>query len=514
MDHNRDYFSAQQKFLSLCSIYKDTYIIYKKMKSDIGLVGLAVMGENLAMNIESRGFRVSLYNRSAPGEEGVVEHFVKGRGVGRRFVATHSVEELVESLESPRKVMLMIKAGTPVDEMIEQLLPLLSPGDVVIDGGNSDYRDTTRRVKRMEEEGIYFVGAGVSGGESGALLGPSIMPGGSAPAWPLVKDILQAIAAKTEEGLSCCEWIGPDGSGHFVKMVHNGIEYGDMQLIAESYSLLKVRLGLDNEAMAKLFDRWNEGDLDSYLVQITADILRYPIEEGGYLLDKILDVAGQKGTGKWSVESALDYHDPLTLITEAVYARMLSGRLDERHKASRLYPHHSLVVQPGITTDDIRQSLYASKLVSYAQGFSLMRKAATERRWNLDYGTIARVWREGCIIRSAFLTDITAAYAINPDLENLLFDDRFRSRIEKALPAWRRVVAEGALSGIALPAMSSALNYFDGLRTAHSAANLIQAQRDYFGAHTYERVDRDRGRLFHTNWSGEGGDTVSTSYTV
>ncbi|MDL2222356.1 decarboxylating NADP(+)-dependent phosphogluconate dehydrogenase, partial [Parabacteroides sp. OttesenSCG-928-N08] len=382
------------------------------------------------------------------------------------------------------------------------------------DGGNSDYRDTTRRVKALEAKGIYFVGAGVSGGETGALLGPAIMPGGSAPAWQSVKEILQAIAAKTAEGLPCCEWIGAEGSGHFVKMVHNGIEYGDMQLIAESYALLRGRLGLDNEAMADLFDAWNGGDLESYLVEITADILRYPAEEGGYLLDRILDVAGQKGTGKWSVESALDNHDPLTLITEAVYARMLSGRLEQRHTAARLYPHQPTDRQPAITAEDIRQSLYASKLVSYAQGFSLLRKAATEKQWHLDYGTIARIWRQGCIIRSAFLTDITAAYSANGELENLLFDHFFLSKIEEALPAWRRVVAEGALHGIALPAMSAALNYFDGLRTAHSPANLIQAQRDYFGAHTYERSDRPRGQFFHTNWSGEGGETVSTPYTV
>ena len=482
-------------------------------KADIGLIGLAVMGENLALNMESKGFTVAVYNRSFPGEEGVVDRFVNGRGKGKNFIPAHSIEELVEAVKRPRVIMMMIKAGAPVDEMIEQLLPHMSPGDVIIDGGNSDFHDTERRVKEVEAKGLYFVGSGISGGEEGALHGPSVMPGGSPEAWPIVKDILQGIAAKLDDGTPCCQWIGAGGAGHFVKMVHNGIEYGDMQLISEAYSLLKNRKGLDDDEMAVVFEEWNKGELDSFLIEIIKNILRFRDEDGKPLLDKILDVAGQKGTGKWSAIAAMDENDPLTLITEAVYARMLSALSSERGEASGLYPE-PVELGENLYVEEIRQALYAAKLISYAQGFSLIRRASERYGWNLDFGTIAQIWRKGCIIRSVFLQKITDAYRKNPELQNLLFDDFFRTKIQVALPSWRKVVAEGALSGVALPAMSSALSYFDGLRTLNSAANLIQAQRDYFGAHTYERVDRDRGIFFHTNWTGEGGNTVSGTYTV
>lgn len=482
--------------------------------ADIGLIGLAVMGENLALNMESKGFTVAVYNRSAPGEEGVVNRFVEGRGKGRHFIGAHTIQELAESLSHPRRIMMMVKAGTPVDELIQQLLPFLSPGDVLIDGGNSDFHDTERRVKELESRGMYFVGTGISGGEIGALHGPSVMPGGSPAAWPLVKDVLQGIAAKLDDGTPCCQWIGSGGAGHFVKMVHNGIEYGDMQLISEAYSLLKHRLGFDNEALARVFDDWNKGELDSYLVSITADIFRYKAEDGSYLLDKIRDVAGQKGTGKWSAIAAMDENDPLTLITEAVYARMLSAMQTERHTAAALYPKCAVLGMTSITSKEIKQALYAAKLVSYAQGFSLLRQASKAHGWELDYGTIAQIWRKGCIIRSAFLEKITEAYARNGELENLLFDDFFREKIQSSMLSWREVVAEGVLRGVALPAMSSALTYFDGLSTRHSAANLIQAQRDYFGAHTYERIDWERGKFFHTDWTGQGGKTVSGTYNA
>lgn len=482
-------------------------------KADIGLIGLAVMGENLALNMESKGFTVAVYNRNFPGEEGVVDRFVNGRGKGKNFIATHSIEELTEAVKRPRIIMMMIKAGAPVDEMIEQLLPHMSPGDVIIDGGNSDFHDTERRVKEVEAKGLYFIGSGISGGEEGALHGPSVMPGGSPEAWPIVKDILQGIAAKLDDGTPCCQWIGGGGAGHFVKMVHNGIEYGDMQLISEAYSLLKNRKGLDNDEMSVVFEEWNKGELDSFLIEITKNILRFRDEDGKPLLDKILDVAGQKGTGKWSAIAAMDESDPLTLITEAVYARLLSALYVEREKASGLYPE-PVELGENLFVEEIRQALYASKLISYAQGFSLIRRASEHYDWDLDYGTIAQIWRKGCIIRSVFLQKITEAYRKNPKLENLLFDDFFRTKIQKALPSWRKVVAEGALSGVALPAMSSALSYFDGLRTMYSAANLIQAQRDYFGAHTYERTDRERGLFFHTNWTGEGGNTVSGTYNA
>ncbi len=483
------------------------------MKADIGLIGLAVMGENLALNMESKGFTVAVYNRNFPGEEGVVDRFINGRGKNKHFIGAQSIEQLVESVERPRKIMMMVKAGSPVDELIAQLIPYLSPGDVIIDGGNSDFHDTERRVKEVEEKGIYFIGTGISGGEEGALHGPSVMPGGSASAWPLVKDILQGISAKIEDGTPCCEWIGSGGAGHFVKMVHNGIEYGDMQLISEAYALLKHRKGLDNDSLAIIFDEWNSGELDSFLIEITANILRYKDDEGEHLLDKILDVAGQKGTGKWSAIAAMDENDPLTLITQAVYARMLSALYAERKTASGLY-EEKIKVNKNLHVEEVRQALYAAKIISYAQGFSLLHRASIHYGWNLDFGTIARIWRKGCIIRSAFLQKITEAYNKKPGLENLLFDDFFRSKIQSTLPAWRKVVSEGALSGVALPATGAALSYFDGLRTLNSSANLIQAQRDYFGAHTYERTDSGRGQFFHTNWTGEGGKTVSGTYNI
>lgn len=483
------------------------------MKADIGLIGLAVMGENLALNMESKGFSVAVYNRNFPGEEGVTDRFLNGRAKGKRFIGAHSIKQLADSVSHPRKIMMMVKAGAPVDDLISQLIPFLSAGDVLIDGGNSDFHDTERRVKELEEKGLYFIGTGISGGEEGALHGPSVMPGGSVLAWPLVKDILQGISAKLDDGTPCCEWMGSGGAGHFVKMVHNGIEYGDMQLISEAYALLKHRKGLDTDALTVVFDEWNEGELDSFLIEITANILRFRESDGAPLLDKIRDVAGQKGTGKWSAIAAMDENDPLTLITEAVYARLLSALHQERTKASSLYPE-SVKVNEELYIEEIRQALYAAKLISYAQGFSLIRQASGHYGWGLDFGAIARIWRKGCIIRSVFLQKITEAYQKSPMLENLLFDDFFRSKIQASLPSWRKVVAEGALSGVALPAMASALSYFDGLRTLYSAANLIQAQRDYFGAHTYERIDRDRGSFFHTNWTGEGGKTVSGTYNA
>lgn len=478
--------------------------------SDIGLVGLAVMGENLVLNMESHGYTVSLFNRH--GE--VVKRFVEGRGKGKNFIPTYSIPEFVATISRPRKIILMIKAGAPVDEMIDKLVPYLSPGDILIDGGNSDFHDTERRMAELESRHILYVGTGISGGEEGALHGPSIMPGGSVKAWPEIKGILQDIAAKLDDGTPCCQWIGKGGAGHFVKMVHNGIEYGDMQLIAEAYALLKTRLHLDNEQLHAVFDEWNKGELKSYLIEITADIVHFKDNHNGYLLDLILDAAGQKGTGKWSVMEALEENDPLTLITESVYARMLSALQEEREKASCLFLNEEEYESTGIQIGDIEEALYASKLISYAQGFSLMRRASERYGWQLDYGTIAQIWRKGCIIRSAFLGKITEAYDQEPGLENLLFNVFFREKILRSLLSWRRVAADGALSGVALPCMSSALSYFDGLRTLLSPANLIQAQRDYFGAHLYERVDKPRGEFFHTDWTGEGGDTTSRSYTA
>lgn len=484
-------------------------------QSDIGLIGLAVMGENLALNFESRGFTVSVYNRIHAGEEDVVDRFLRMRGAGKRFFPAYSVQELAASLKRPRKIMLMIKAGQPVDDVIHELLPYLEPGDVLIDGGNSDFHDTRRRMEALEKQGLLFVGAGISGGEIGALTGPSLMPGGSPAAWPLIKDLLQAIAARLDDGPPCCQWVGPDGAGHYVKMVHNGIEYGDMQLIAETCSVLKRYFGLGNARIAEVFDEWSQGELNSYLIGITADIFRFREKDGCFLLDRILDVAGQKGTGKWTGIAALEENEPLTLATEAVHARFLSALYDERREAARFF--HTLPQQPeynqNIGIPDLRDALYVSKLISYAQGFSLLKRAAAHYGWPLDYGTIAMVWRKGCIIRSVFLEQITRAYRSNDALENLLFDDFFRKKIMESLVGWRKIVAAGMLCGIPMPCMASALSYFDGLCSLHSSANVIQAQRDYFGAHTYERIDAPRGQFFHTDWNGTGG-AVSGTYNI
>ncbi|MBO4235705.1 MAG: decarboxylating NADP(+)-dependent phosphogluconate dehydrogenase [Firmicutes bacterium] len=481
-------------------------------KADIGLIGLAVMGENLVMNMESKGFTVSVFNRTTE----KIDNFVNGRAKGLNIIGAHSLEELVESLESPKKVFMMVKAGQPVDDLIDQLIPLLDDGDIIIDGGNSNYGDTIRRTAYVESKGKLYIGTGVSGGEEGALKGPSMMPGGSPKAWPFVKDIFQSICAKVEDGAPCCDWVGENGAGHYVKMVHNGIEYGDMQLICEAYQLMKDGLGLSVEEMHEVFADWNKGELDSYLIEITADILGYKDENGEATVDYILDTAGQKGTGKWTVISALDEGTPLTLIAEAVFARCLSAKKEERVAAAEVYTH----AKPKFSGDkdafieSIRKALYASKIVSYAQGYSLMRSAAETYNWNLNYGNIALMWRGGCIIRSVFLGKIKEAYDKNPDLQNLLMDDYFKSVVTELVDAWREVAGFAVASGIPAPAMLGALEYFDAYTTERLPANLLQAQRDYFGAHTYERTDRPRGEFFHTNWTGHGGDTASTTYNV
>ena len=482
------------------------------MKSDIGLIGLAVMGENLVINMESKGFTVSVYNRTTE----KVKNFVNGRANGKNIIGTYSLEELVASLKKPRKVMMMIKAGAAVDDMIEKLIPLLDEGDIIIDGGNSHFPDTARRTAYVESKGLYYIGTGVSGGEEGALHGPSMMPGGSPKAWESVKPILQAICAKVEDGTPCCDWVGENGAGHFVKMVHNGIEYGDMQLICESYHLMKSLLGLSDDEMHEVFAEWNKGELDSYLIEITRDILAYKDEDGEPIVEKILDTAGQKGTGKWTGIAALDEGIPLTLIGEAVFARCLSAMKEERVQASKVLsgPAVEFKGDKKQFIDDIRDALFASKIVSYAQGYTLMRSAAKTYGWNLNYGGIALMWRGGCIIRSVFLGKIKDAFVNNPDLTNLLLDPYFKEKIEKAQAGWRRVCAAAVMNGIPVPAISSALAYFDGYRSDRLPANLLQAQRDYFGAHTYERVDCERGKFFHTNWTGEGGDTAATQYNA
>ena len=480
--------------------------------SDIGLIGLAVMGENLVLNMESKGFHVSVFNRS----QKKVEDFLAGRAKGKNIVGSHSIEEFVDSLARPRKVMIMIKAGSAVDEMIETLMPLLSPGDIIIDGGNTHFPDTIRRTEQVESEGFLYIGTGVSGGEEGALLGPSIMPGGSKDAWPFVKPIFQAIAAKVEDGTPCCDWVGENGAGHFVKMVHNGIEYGDMQLITEAYQVMRDLLNLTADEMHAIFRDWNEGELDSYLIEITRDILAYKDTDGKPLVDKILDTAGQKGTGKWTGIAALDLGIPLTLIGEAVFSRCLSAVKDERVEASKILNGPVPVFQGDKKAfiDAIRDALYASKIVSYAQGYALMKAAAEEYKWELNYGGIALMWRGGCIIRSAFLGKIKEAFENNPNITNLLLDPFFRDKVENAQNGWRRVVSAAVLNGIPVPAISSALGYFDGYRCEKLPANLLQAQRDYFGAHTYERIDKPRGEFFHTNWTGRGGTTSSSTYNV
>ncbi len=481
-------------------------------KADIGLIGLAVMGENLVMNMESKGFTVAVYNRTTER----VDAFTQGRAGGKNIIGAHSLPELIANLKKPRKIMMMVKAGKPVDDLIEQLIPLLEPGDIMIDGGNSHFPDTIRRTGYVESKGFLYIGTGVSGGEEGALRGPSIMPGGSNAAWPEVKPILQAIAAKVEDGSPCCDWVGEGGAGHFVKMVHNGIEYGDMQLICEAYQLMRDLLGMTALEMHQVFSGWNQGVLDSYLIEITRDILAVQDEDGQPLVDKILDTAGQKGTGKWTGIAALEEGVPLTLIGESVFARCLSAIKEERVAASKILtgPKPEFQGDRQAFIEDIRQALFASKIVSYAQGYTLMRAAAENYGWKLNYGGIALMWRGGCIIRSVFLGKIKEAFDKNPNLTNLLLDPYFKENITAAEGGWRRVCAAALTNGIPVPAFASALCYFDGYRCEKLPANLLQAQRDYFGAHTYERTDQPRGKFFHTNWTGRGGNTAATTYTV
>jgi len=482
--------------------------------ADIGLIGLAVMGENLVLNMESHGYTVAVFNRTLS----KVDQFVGGRGKGKKVVGCHTVQDLVASLKRPRKIMIMVKAGPPVDDVIDEVAPLLEPGDILIDGGNTHYPDTTRRVVALKAKGLLFVGTGVSGGEEGALKGPSIMPGGDPAAWPAVKPIFQDIAAKVADGTPCCDWVGPEGAGHFVKMVHNGIEYGDMQLICEAYQLMRGLLGLDPDAMHEIFARWNTGVLDSYLVEITRDILAFKDPESGEpMIDLILDTAGQKGTGKWTVNTALDLGVPLTLIAEAVFARCLSAQKDERVAASKVLsgpPESSTKPDAKALVDDIEMALYASKIISYAQGYALMNAMGKESGWQFNNGGVALMWRGGCIIRSAFLGKIKEAFDRDPKLTNLLLDPYFASEINKAQAGWRRVCAAAVTHGVPIPEMAAALAYYDGYRCERLPANLLQAQRDYFGAHTYERIDRPRGQFSHTNWTGRGGTTSSTSYNV
>jgi 6-phosphogluconate dehydrogenase len=484
-----------------------------KNKSDIGLIGLAVMGENLVLNMESHGFQVAVFNRTIS----KVDAFIDGRAKGRNIVGCHSIKELVANLERPRKVFLLVKAGAAVDALIESIIPHLEPGDIIIDGGNSHFPDTIRRTAYVESKGLLYIGTGVSGGEEGALKGPSIMPGGTAAAWPHVKEIFQSISAKVDDGSPCCEWLGNDGAGHFVKMVHNGIEYGDMQMICEAYSLMRNLLSMKPAEISTVFGEWNEGELDSYLIEITRDILaKIDDETGKPMVDVIMDKAGQKGTGRWTSLSALDLGVPAQTIVEAVFARALSAIKDERLVASQKLagPGAAFTGDKRAFLEHLRQALFASKICSYAQGYQLMRAAADEYQWDLNYGDIALMWRGGCIIRAQFLGNIKEAYDNNPDLQNLLLDDYFKEAIERSQFAWRQVVATAVVNGVSVPAFSSALAYYDGYRSAVLPANLLQAQRDYFGAHTYERVDKPAGEYFHTNWTGTGGDTVSTAYNV
>jgi len=481
-------------------------------QADIGLIGLAVMGQNLALNMNDHGYTVAVFNRTVS----KVDEFLEGPAKGTKIIGAHSLEEFFKELKKPRRVMLMVKAGDPVDEFIELSLPFLEKGDIIIDGGNSLYTDTTRRVKSLKEKGIIFIGTGISGGEEGARNGPSIMPGGNPDGWPHVKEIFQAIAAKVDNGVPCCDWVGQDGAGHYVKMVHNGIEYGDMQLIGEAYSLLKNVLGFDNEKLQRVFTEWNKGELDSYLIEITSHIFKYKDEDGSYLVDKILDAAGQKGTGKWAVINALDLGIPLTLISEAVFARTLSALKEERVAASKILkgPNTTFKGNPTEFVNHVRNALYASKIISYAQGFMLMRQADNEYKWSINLGAVALMWRGGCIIRSKFLGNIKEAYDKNHKLQNLLLDSFFQGEIQKAQNGWRQAVSTAAELGIPIPCFSTALAFYDGYRTARLPANLLQAQRDYFGAHTYERVDKPRGQFFHTDWTGTGGKVSATSYNA
>jgi 6-phosphogluconate dehydrogenase len=484
--------------------------------ADIGLIGLAVMGQNLVLNMNDHGFTVAVYNRTVS----KVDEFLAGEARGTRILGARSLAELAGMLAAPRRVMLMVKAGQPVDDFIEQLLPLLAPGDIIIDGGNSNYADSIRRTAYLESKGLLFIGTGVSGGEEGARFGPSIMPGGSPAAWPHVKPIFQAIAAKVKRPGGgedpCCEWVGENGAGHYVKMVHNGIEYGDMQLICEAYHLMREGLGMDASEIQRVLAAWNKGKLNSYLIEITADILRRKDADGEPLVDKILDAAGQKGTGKWTGISALDQGIPLTMIVEAVLSRSLSALKEERVAAARILrgPNPRIAGDRKPLLADLREAVYAAKIISYTQGYMLMRDAAQEYKWNLNYGGIALMWRGGCIIRSAFLGKIKEAFDRNPGLTNLLLDPYFQKQIEETQPMWRRVAAKAVQRGIPMPSLASALAFFDSYRRAWLPANLLQAQRDYFGAHTYERVDAPRGQFFHTQWGEHSGKVTSSSYSA
>lgn len=486
---------------------------YGEPVGDIAVIGLAVMGQNLILNMNDHGYTVVAFNRTVS----KVDDFLANEAKGTRVIGAHSIEEVTARLKRPRRVMLMVKAGDPVDAMIEQLLPHLEAGDIIIDGGNSLFSDTARRLEYVESKGLLYIGMGVSGGEEGARHGPSIMPGGSPAAWSSIKDIFQAIAAKVEDGSPCCEWVGEGGAGHYVKMVHNGIEYGDMQLIAEAYQLLKARLGLSNDEMAAVFAEWNRGELDSYLIQITSEILAFKDQDGQPIIDKILDTAGQKGTGKWTVISSAELGQPVSLISEAVYARCISALKSERLAASKVLAGPDSPPAPPdrrAAIEQIGQALYASKIISYAQGYMLMRAAAADYGWTLNYGGIALMWRGGCIIRSRFLGDIKAAFDRDSTLTNLLLDDFFSKTLASRQTAWRAAIADAVQAGISVPAMSTALAFYDAYRCERLPANLLQAQRDYFGAHTYERIDKPAGEFFHTNWTGHGGDTSSGSYNA
>ncbi|MGL1894564.1 MAG: decarboxylating NADP(+)-dependent phosphogluconate dehydrogenase [Spirochaetaceae bacterium] len=479
--------------------------------TDIGVIGLAVMGENLALNIESRGYSVSVFNRTYS----KTKNFIEGRALNKNFVGSDKIEDFVKSISVPRKIILMVKAGDVVDKTIESLLPYLGKGDVIVDGGNSDYRDTEKRVDSLNGKGILFIGSGVSGGEEGALLGPSLMPGGNPEAWPLIREIFTSISAKADNGDPCCNWMGRGGAGHFVKMVHNGIEYGDMQLISEAYNIMKNLLGMNNSEIGEQFTTWNSGVLDSYLVEITADIFKYK-ENNEYVLDKILDVAGQKGTGRWTVETALELGNPLTLITEAVFSRYLSSIKSIREEVSKEFSRVEVTLTKSKEEilNDLKDTLYAAKIISYTQGFTLLSDADIKFSWNLNMAEIAETWRGGCIIRSSFLDKIANAFRKNKKLENLVLDTYFTKEIKKSLDGFRSICSLAVLNDIPVPTFTSSLNYFNGLRSSTLPANLIQAQRDYFGAHTYERVDKPRNEFFHSNWTGRGGNTSSTNYIV
>jgi 6-phosphogluconate dehydrogenase len=516
MTSSKLYFTISVFYFKLRWVLNGTMIRMdnnEQPQADIAVMGLAVMGQNLILNMADHGFKVVAFNRTVS----KVDDFLANEAKGKSVVGAHSAEEMVKLLKKPRRIMLMVKAGDAVDQTIEHILPLLETGDIIIDGGNSLFTDTNRRMDYLKSKGILFIGTGVSGGEDGARHGPSIMPGGSKEAWPHVKEIFQTIAAKAPDGSPCCEWVGEGGAGHYVKMVHNGIEYGDMQLIGESYQLMKKYLDLDPDQMSEIFAEWNKGELDSFLIQITSEILAYKDTDGSPLIDKIVDAAGQKGTGKWTVISSAELAQPVTLISEAVYARCISALKDERVSASKILSGpESDDADKNIDeiTEKLRQSLYAAKIISYAQGYMLMRAAASEYNWNLNYGGIALMWRGGCIIRSRFLGDIKAAFDKNPDLTNVLLDPFFSKAIQSAQAAWREIIALAVQSGIAMPATSSALSFYDQYRTAQLPANLLQAQRDYFGAHTYELNDHPRGEFFHTNWTGHGGTTSSSSYNA